>query len=165
MTFNNRDRLLEKIQSLIRKGEDPAATGPERDAFLAKASELMEQYKIELYELENRGNLPSESIDAKFIPWADIYYEVYKTPNARKTVDIFVGSLASTVAPVFYCRGLVSREAVLIAGRPSDIELAVLALKKVYFSIEMEMLAKRAGYKLVKGSQHGGRMISGVELS
>ena len=46
-TDNNLDKILKRVQNLLAKADDPAATKPEADAFRAKAEALMIQYRIE----------------------------------------------------------------------------------------------------------------------
>jgi len=43
----NLDKILQRVQNLLAKADDPAATKPEADAFRAKAEALMIQYRIE----------------------------------------------------------------------------------------------------------------------
>jgi membrane peptidoglycan carboxypeptidase len=45
MSENN--KMLGKIRALLALAEDPAATGPEAEAFMAKAAELMAKYGID----------------------------------------------------------------------------------------------------------------------
>ena len=45
--MSNEEDVVRKVQALWAKADDPAATGPEREAFVAKARELMAKHAID----------------------------------------------------------------------------------------------------------------------
>jgi hypothetical protein len=52
-TERERETLLRRVQALLAKAEATQFEG-ERDSFFAKAEELMNKYRIELWELQQR---------------------------------------------------------------------------------------------------------------
>lgn len=130
------------VAALFAKADDPAATGPEREAFLAKATEMMVEYEIDSLVLDAGKNGEVPIVFGQFRLYAKGDNLV---PDERMV-------LTGAIARNFECKGVVHRlnyPSISESGSPiqpgtfyeligyqHDVEM-VMAL---YFNLSLHML-------------------------
>lgn len=108
-----RSPLISKIEALFRKANDPAATGPEREAFLTKAQQLMLKHQIDEIVLNTGG---------REVP-QDLYYGLLTGTYARPLGSIvYAVARAHSVEAYGYTSGVAGKpdRRTYLFGYPSD---------------------------------------------
>jgi hypothetical protein len=91
MTEQASDDMLRKIQALLDKA-DSTDFGPERDAFRAKADDMMLKYSVEQYQLEEVRRARGEAVSLKpitkdiVVPWHKFAQHTYDLLLSMSTV-------------------------------------------------------------------------------
>jgi hypothetical protein len=128
------DAKLTRVQNLIAKADDPAATEAEADAFRAKAEELLVAYGIDQAQLEShrQEGAPEEIISKRF--------------NFRGTYAIDQTHLLHYIAVGLGCNGHRSHNArgkltdYMLFGYESDVERTEF----LYASLSLHMRSEAA---------------------
>ena len=121
--MSKRPKLIELVKKLRAKGENAATTEAEAEAFLEKASKLIEEYDISETELERAG------ISAMWIEKKGIHVNVNKAHPATSTfpgIEVFAGVKVALITRKLVRPDGSWREAgyMSVAGRPDQVELA-----------------------------------------
>ncbi|RLV09837.1 hypothetical protein CTZ27_00785 [Streptomyces griseocarneus] len=128
------EHLLAKVKALLRKAEDPAASSPEAEAYLRKATELMAKYGIEQAMLrsdEPTSEQPVDQVVEVTAPW-------------MRECKRLLGLIALEMrCQAVYPGGKSNRHRVHLFGFAADLQ----AVSVLYASLRLQMLqgADRAG--------------------
>lgn len=132
--MNGHDDVLRKVQALIDKA-DSTTFDAERDAFLAKADELMTKHAIDSYQLEQRkaANTPRERpLQASF-----------EVCDASSPVVLQWINLCSSVVAHAKCKWVVSGAqrksgpvSAIVVGFPADVRYAEM----LFTSLRLQMI-------------------------
>lgn len=115
--------IVDKISKLLAQSESAAAIGnaEEAAAFSARASQLMDKYKVEMSDLEFASYLAEEEIDTTMIDWEELGHK-----NKRRSCA-WTSFLSSSIAALFHCRSVHSRNTnrVVIYGHTTNRAVAI----------------------------------------
>src|SRR5579863_8141802 len=124
MTSVDEDSILDKIRALLAKAES-TNFGPEAEAFVGKAHELMARYAIDYAVLKKKAGVVEEVVVHKM--------------RATKNSSTQPGraGLLNAVTKTSRCRTIMSGDFLLIVGFKSDVEYCEM----MYTSLVTQMLA------------------------
>src|SRR4249919_2726306 len=103
---SNEEDIVRRVQALWAKADDPAATGPEREAFVAKARELMAKHAIDeivLSEAKSASGVREDVVLSDILLYATDQEKSSLVPDQRM-------KLAHYIAMHNRCKGIITEK-------------------------------------------------------
>ena len=161
--MNDQDKWLDKIRKLIANAEDDALTPQAREAFLNKANELMEKYKIEWAKVrQENGKFTADQIDIKM--------RSVSIPKSWELGNGWIRGILGNISALCFCEALaIGSEHLWIVGTVNDSEIAFLLFQRLVINLRREVnkaiLVKQIARDVFDKKKFTAQFLKGCEVA